>query len=120
MANCAERPARWNSRARPSRPCWRSPIAAAIGLRQRRRSEGGTRLVQDEIADWAGCLHRFQAAEAAPPRAEDPNPFAVPLRRMQLLLHAPVPGMLFRLAAPNVAATVMMTAVTTKTKTTQC
>ncbi len=32
--------------------------------------------------------------------------------RMQLLLHAPVPGMLFSLAAPNVAATLMMTAST--------
>lgn len=31
---------------------------------------------------------------------------------MQQLLHAPIPGMLFKLAAPNVAATLMMTAST--------
>ncbi len=32
--------------------------------------------------------------------------------RMQLLLHAPIPGMLWKVAAPNVAAAVILTAVT--------
>jgi Na+-driven multidrug efflux pump len=33
-------------------------------------------------------------------------------RRMQSLLHAPIATLLWRLAAPNVAAAVMMTSVT--------